>query len=200
MSLKFLLFIGLAAFAEVKTFQVSDAPEIRIPSKIWDLVQAQTKEESFSFASIKVVLKEKNDGVLLAPEISIELPRGGGQIDLSKYVRDTKGTFRVFFEIPELKALPSFQAFYVSNARKRRLDGELWGVGCQKFLTMTDYFISHLSDEGIEVNVTRGRHLTVLGGHFIFSAGQQITQVTFTDTTQLQMFCRQGMGPTLETE
>jgi hypothetical protein len=200
MSLKLLLFLILPAFSETKVYTVSDAPEIKIPSKIWDKVQEQTRDESFSFTSAKVRLIEKTDGVLVDPDITIDLPRGGGDIDLSRFVRDRKGTFRIYFEIPDLKAGKNFQAFFVSNARKRKLDGQVWGSGCQKFMVLTEFIIADTENKGIEVNSTRHRHLSVIGGHFIFSAGQQLTRVSFSDSTQPHLFCKQAEKPNQETE
>jgi hypothetical protein len=43
--------------------------------------------------------------------------------------------------------------------------------------------------KGIEVNTTRARHVSVLGGTFFFSSGKQVTQVTFKDTQQGHLFC-----------
>lgn len=204
----------------VKEVNVDEIPEdIRIPIKLWDRIeqdsqisdlvpkgkeeeknQEQEKDEfaankgTILFSPITVILKEHNSEVLESPEIKISLPRGGGQVDLSDYVGSKVGSFFVKFVWPEeWKDVTSIQSYYVSRGRKRKLDGDTYGVGCNKYLNLTKQLLKENAGEGIKVNTTRDRHTTVLGGHFIFSGkkGSQtfLSQVTFLDKKNPHLLC-----------
>lgn len=177
--------------SKVKTFEFAvTGPDIRIPSAIWKQIGGDEGKDTVTFAPIKVRLVEKTPGTLLEPEIEIQLPRGGGQIDLSKFVKNQTGTFEVFFDFEEDLNSEKFHAFFVSQARKRKLDGEIWGAGCNKYMDIKKFILNEASKKGLKVNVTRSRHDSVLGGSFIFALAQhQVTQVTFTDSHQPHLFC-----------
>jgi hypothetical protein len=200
--------------AGVKEVKIEDIPDdIKIPVKLWNEIERisntseltpksaeDQKEEdntanrgSILFSTITVKLKENNPEVLESPEIKIDLPRGGGQIDLAKYMGSKPGSFFVQFEYPEWKEVPTIHSYYVSRAKKRKLDGEVYGVGCNKYLDITKKLAKNNAKEGIKVNTTRDRHATVLGGHFVFSAKKDtqtfLSQVTFVDSKNPQLFC-----------
>lgn len=180
----------------LKIFKLDEAGnDIRIPTKIWTEILGDGKSNSdeVSFTTIRVRFKEKNPGVLIEPEFMIELPRGGGEIDLARFVGDRPGTFKIFFDIESLSLAKKAHVFYVSKARKRKLDGEVWGAGCKKYLDLTNFILGKGAKDGIEVNTTRSRHLSVLMGHFIFAADKKMTQITFKDSAQSSFYC-EGSG------
>ncbi|MEZ0391875.1 MAG: hypothetical protein ACAH59_06650 [Pseudobdellovibrionaceae bacterium] len=186
----FLLFLIFSEAAVARVYEFTEmGSDVRIPVQIWNLLGNVSGKDNITFAPLAVRLVEKTSGVLIEPEIEIRLPRGGGEIDLSKFVKDTKGTFRVFFEIPELSDESKMQVFFISRARKRKLEGEVWGAGCNKYMDIKSFLLGEGKKKGIEVNTTRNRHLSVLGGTFFFSLDKQVTQVTFTDSQQSQLFC-----------
>ena len=112
-----------------------------IPSQAWNLLlqsseekalaEAQKKSEdegelvtaSFTYAPLFVLLKEKNRGVLKESEYRLELPDGGGQIDLAKYVTGKIGSFYVDFEFEgqESQAKDQKILFY-SRTKKRKIE------------------------------------------------------------------------------
>jgi hypothetical protein len=145
------------------------------------------------FVPVDVILTEKNPGVLSQSPIRIRLPRGGGAVDLAQYTTERQGSFFVRFEWPDQEGAGSIESWFVSKARKRKLGSEMWGAGCQSFFRITKGLAKAQSGEGLKVNTTRLRHLTVLGGHFIFSSrksGQtSVSQVTFRDSRYPQYFC-----------
>ena len=190
LSFSILSLLTVSALAEPKVYSLEDSgPDVQIPKKIWSEVKSVGKNDSVTFASIKVRMVEKTSGVLVDPEIEITLPRGGGQVDLAKFVRDQRGTFSVFFEPEDQKEDKDLKVYFVSQAKKRKIDDEIWGAGCNKYMDLTAHVMGKPPLNGIEVNTTRNRHLSVLGGSFVFVSGHQISQVGFTDTSQAQLFC-----------
>lgn len=192
MKINFLISLVLffSLMAQARTFEVTEnGPDVLIPIGIWKKFGDIGGKDSVAFAPIVVRLAEKTPGVLVDPDIEIKLPRGGGQVDLSQFVTGKQGTFHVFFQFEEMKDSANSSVYFISRARKRDLDNEIWGAGCNKYMDIKNDFLKRGQQQGIEVNTTRNRHLSVLGGTFFFSHGPQISQVTFTDSQQSQFFC-----------
>ncbi len=193
---------------------VEDPPrEVKMPTALWDLIEGvhdvqQKKDPAVSeeaelmgtraveahFSPLTVLLVEKNEGVLKdAKKIRIELPRGGGRIDLADYLSGESGSFFVSFEFSAPPDGQIVEAWYVSQARARRLDGEVWGAGCRHFFKVKDLVWRSWQSEGLKVNTTRFRHLSVLAGHFVFSTRSTpdilLSQVTFTDSRATHLLC-----------
>lgn len=202
------------AAEEIPSVSIDDIPgEVRIPSMVWDQIEGKTASEAEGgheaaapeadsssgagvlFMPVDVILVEKNPGVLKEPAVRIRLPRGGGRIDLNDYVGGREGSFFVRFEWPEVEDSKTLKSWFVSKARKRRIGDEIWGAGCKTVLTMSHGLMKAMAEGGLKVNTTRNRHLTVLGGHFVFSAvknGQTFTaQVTLTDSRHPELYCEE---------
>ena len=176
--------------AQARTYEFTEnGPDVKIPLQIWEKFGAIGSKDTVSFVPIALRLKEKTSGVLTDPEIEIKFPRGGGQIDLAQFVKDQQGTFLVSFQFETATEKEKTLVYFVSRARKRKLDSEVWGAGCNRFMNLQDYFNSHQAKDGFEVNTTRNRHLSVIGGTFFFAQGPQISQVTFFDSRYPQLFC-----------
>jgi hypothetical protein len=146
------------------------------------------------YSAIQVFLTEKNDHILKTPASVIELPRGGGTVDLAQYLTGDPGSFFVGFELPEeFKEGKNFKVLYVSQARKRKIDDRVFGAGCNQYFDITAKFTEMMKTEGIKANTTRQRHVTLLAGHYIFSVIKDtqilITQVTITDSKNKNLLC-----------
>ncbi len=195
--------------------------DFTIPSRIWDEIlgievkknathaegAATSKDEHggggggskksaeplISFNEMKVVLTEKNPNVLNEKSYTIQFPRGGGFLDLAKYVSNQNGSFYIHFQLPGDDKADQIKAFFVSKAKKRKLDGEVWGSGCKSAVEISSFYKKAISTGKFEVNTTRDRHLSLIGGHFIVSVndGKQIkvTQVTIYDSRRADLMC-----------
>lgn len=186
------LILGLiSSGAKAKVFEMSEpGSDVKIPIQIWNQFAPVGGKDSISFSVIKVRMVEKTPGVLIEPEVEIKFPRGGGEIDLAEFVKNQQGTFRVFFDLEDAGPEDQMQAYFVSRARKRKLDGEIWGAGCNRYMDIKKFILGEGKIKGIEVNTTRSRHDSVLGGTFFFATGKQVvTQVTFKDSQQSHLFC-----------
>ncbi|MNY61910.1 hypothetical protein D3C86_1986530 [compost metagenome] len=103
------------------------------------------------------------------------------------------GSFFVGFEYPEFVDAQDKKVLFVSQAKKRKIDDIVYGLGCNQFVDITSKFFEAMKREGLKVNTTRDRHLSVLGGHFLFSAQKNntvyVSQVSFTDSNKTNLFC-----------
>jgi len=187
---------------QIKQIKMSEmSKEIYLPTEMWDRVTGGSFEKavqqsvSFNFTSIQLILKERSEGVLTDSEIRFEFPNGGGEIDLSKYVQNTKGTFQVKFGFDGFDYKDDLQIYYISKGKKRRIEQEIYGSGCNSFYDLKDYVLKVNAKEGIEVNVTRDRHVSVLAGHFVFAYKKDkqtfLSQVTFADSKRPDLFCEE---------
>lgn len=182
--------------------------DFRIPAKLWDLLlegsqvpgtarnnenDEEMMRSSVIFASLTVVLEERTPGTLMEPMIRIEFPKGGGQIDLARWLTRKPGSFFVRFESDGQNDPASFRAFFLSKAKKRKIEEGLVGSGCRSYLDIRSYMLSSGRDPGIVVNTTRNFASSTLGGHFIFSWQREgvyfVTQAGFVDSDYPQLSC-----------
>lgn len=151
------------------------------------------KENQIIFVPLKVELTQKNEGVLKAEKFVIELPRGGGQIDLSQWTTEENGTFYIKFSMSDVEKAEQQKVFFLSQARKRKIGDELLGMGCNKFVQLGQPYFKAMKEHGLALNTTRNRHLSVSGGRWIFVAQDHgktyLSHVTITDTNQKELFC-----------
>jgi hypothetical protein len=146
------------------------------------------------FGDVTVYLVEKNPDIIHGEAVKIKFPRGGGVIDLAQYVSTQAGSYFVGFDVPDFQDATDKKVIFLSDAKKRKVDGEVLGAGCNQYLDITNKFMKSMqTGVGIKVNTTRERDVTVLGGKFILSAkkadGVHITQVSFTDSRYKNLFC-----------
>lgn len=203
---------------EVKSLDFIE--DIRIPSKAWDLLEFKTPEASGShgappaeghssspsgessmakkdavFSEITVILAQKNSGIIKGEAVKISLPKGGGNIDLSQYLTGKKGSFYVGFEYPAFGAASAKKIVFVSGTRKRKIGGQIFGAGCNQYFDISDKFLKEMKGEGLKVNTTQERYLSVLGGTFLLSAKKDnevhLAQVTFTNSQFPSLFCKE---------
>lgn len=196
-------------FQEVKIEELAE--DIKVPGKAWDQLEFKSAEahgakdshgegakalsKAFSFADVVVWLVQKNEGVIEGEAVKIQLPKGGGKIDLSRYVTSQPGSFYVGFEFPAFETATGKKVLFVSRTRKRKIGGKVFGDGCNTVLDITNRFLKEMQGEGLKVNTTQERYLSVLGGTFLFSAqnGNDVllAQVTFVNPQFPHLFCEE---------
>lgn len=202
----FLLLIGLimsgcfgdhedsAEHAE-KITMAEAASDLSVPAELWAKISpGPLKANTAAFMPIKLILKEKTKGVLTSPVIEFEFPKGGGEVDIGKYINtQTRGTFYVKFDFDGFKSPETLKAFFLSQTRKQKLDQEVIGLGCKTFADLTENLIKLNGKDGMAMNTTDGRHTIALGGTFFFSYEEKkqtlVTQVTIKDSSRPTFFC-----------
>ncbi|KYG62080.1 hypothetical protein AZI85_07720 [Bdellovibrio bacteriovorus] len=191
------------------------AEDLKVPTKVWDMLEFKAAPEgehaeggggehgaaaassavgkNLVFSEVNVFLVEKNDGIVENKAVKLLLPKGGGTVDLSRYITKKQGSFFVGFEFPQFETATAKKVIFVSKARKRRLGQQIFGSGCNQFFDITDRFLKEMAGEGIKVNTTQERYVSVLGGTFFFSAQKDndvyLAQVTFTHSEYSPLFC-----------
>lgn len=195
---------------------VRDTPaEFKLPTHLWDLVMAKGKGDKkdgggghgepaaaagddddslIVWLPVKVTLSAKAPGILNHQLVTYSLPRGGGTLDLSKNTVGDKGTFYLKFDLSEFTNLQAFKIYFVSNGKKRRVDGEIFGAGCNVYFDVTKSVLEANTAEGMKFNITDNRHVSALSGHFIFVQQEKdkvfLSQVEFNDSQKRDYLCK----------
>lgn len=190
-----LLLIGLTCKASgpssiessegVKVINVNILPsEVKVPTSLWDLIEGKSLVEKDKivenreykdlgveetlFLGAKAKLREKTPGILGGSTIEVTGSKSGLTLDFAQFLKGESGTFYLSLN-PDFEVDPKkIKVYFVSQARKRRIENQIWGSGCNSFSDVTSYFLGELSQGGIPVNVTRFRHASLLGGYFLF--------------------------------
>jgi hypothetical protein len=184
----------------VKKVIYDEAPEdFKISKSVWDVLDSnetltgEIPDPENIFLPAALTLKQKNQEVLKSPEVEFEFGRGGGKLDLAQWMGNEPGTFYLKFNLSIFEQYPTLRVYYLSQARKRKIDDETFGVGCNKLIEITSAFKKSMQQKGLELNTTRARHASVSAGHYFFvaRAGKKkyITQVEITDSTQSHLLC-----------
>lgn len=123
------------------------------------------------FLDVEIFLQESAKGIL-SSNLQFIMPRGGGELDLKNYVVGSKGSFFLKFKAKrsseENKEAAALRVYFLSQAKKRKIGSESYGADCNKYMDITDYVHKLNSEQGIQLNATDQRYLSVIGGTFYF--------------------------------
>lgn len=121
--------------------------------------------------NVALELRQKRPGAL-HEDVRVNTPLGGGVVDLVEFVTPLRGGFHVKI-VPTHEnhsEVSSLRVFFVSRAKSRQLDGEIYGAGCDKFMEITSLFREKMTGPGFEVYTADQRYVSVLGGVYILVA------------------------------
>lgn len=201
-SLLILLVVGCTkthheAEAPLEIYRVEDLPQdFRVPSRVWDETLPKDpilKPKPILYGPVQIKLVEKNKGTLKEKSAIYEFPSGGGELDLSKVISHQPGSFFMSFHVPILEKAINKKAFYISQGRQRKVDGEVFGSGCHQLLEMSSSIGKLDFAEVLTLNTTRDRHVSILAGHFIFLVETEsswiVSQLSFYDSKRKDLIC-----------
>ncbi|MGZ3773262.1 MAG: hypothetical protein ACXVCY_02155 [Pseudobdellovibrionaceae bacterium] len=151
--------------------------------------------KNLSFSEITVILAQKNSGIIKDDAVKIFLPKGGGEIDLSQYVTGKNGSFFVGFDFPPFEGATGKKVVFISDTKKRKIGGQIFGAGCNRYFDITEKFLKEMKGEGIKVNTTQERYISVLGGTFLLSAKKNdevhVARISFKNSQFPSLFCKE---------
>ena len=189
----------------VQVISVNEVPhDFQIPQAFIQSIETDLQVETkilspvFNYVPLQILFTEKSDHVLTSPRVRIDLPKGGGRVDLQKVVQGM-GSFYISFPEDQFKNLPELEhLFYISQAPKKVISNETFGVGCGKWIDLKSQFADLKKKEFLLLNSTDQRHLFVLAGHYVFVFRKlnqiYLTQVTISDSKNVNELCPQVKG------
>lgn len=177
-----------------------DTPkDFKIPTELWELIlekdnRKEKDEPLIVWLPLKIFLSAKASGILVHEKIQYNLPRGGGTIDVSRNTSGDRGTFYLKFGLNEFTNQAGMKVFFLSNAKKRKLDDDVYGAGCNVFFDISKALLNAQGGQGLKFNITDNRHISALSGHFIFVQQDKdkvfLSQVEFTDSKNREYLCK----------
>lgn len=181
----------------IDAYNVEDLPQdFKVPDFIWDItnkVIEPNKPKTIVYGPVHLKLTEKNKGILKENQMLFVMQSGGGELDLAKVVSGQAGSFSIGFDVPIKDKILQTKVFFISQNRQRKVDGEVLGSGCKKVLELTSQFGKFGFTQMLDLNTTRHRHISVLGGHFLFLVETEnnwtVSQVSFYDSERADLFC-----------
>jgi hypothetical protein len=199
------------ATADEHVVDIRDTPsDFKMPTQLWDKIMEgelkpseakKSKDEPeenegnlIVWLPIQVSLSAKKPQILSHKSIQYNFPRGGGTIDMAKITGGDRGTFHLKFDIHEFTNLAALKVYFISNAKKRRVDNEIFGAGCNVFFDITAAVVASIQGPGIKFNITDNRHISALSGHFVFVQSEKdkvyLSQVEFNDSNNRDYLCK----------
>ena len=197
-----------APVAPAQTVEIHEiAKDFEIPKKFIQAIEndvaAETKILSpvFIYSPLVVLLTEKTSQTLKSHALRFQFPKGGGRIDFSDVVKG-QGSFYLSFPAEQFQDLPEIEhLFYVSQAPRKQLEGEEFGLGCGKWVDLKNKFSNLQKADFLNLNTTQLRHLFVTAGHYIFVFRKlnqiYLTQLTLVDSKNENELCPQVKGLSL---
>ncbi|MES2856398.1 MAG: hypothetical protein V4692_11075 [Bdellovibrionota bacterium] len=174
-----------------QTIDISRQPaDIPLPAALWEKIKYVGSPETppgeggndksngvkpktdpiTEFAPVTMYLIEKNRGILGGKNLELKFPQGGGELDLSDFVKPLNGSFYVLFQFePELEEA-THGVFFLGGTVPRKVDGETVGSDCNKYFDITKATHEAAKGQGLLVNTTSRRHVSALAGTYFFAA------------------------------
>lgn len=144
--------------------------------------------------NITVNLSEERHAAL-HENARIGTPLGGGVIDLADFVTPIRGAFQMKITAAGEKSdepMP-VKTYFVSRAKTRRIGGETYGSGCDKYMEITNFFNRKMSQGGFQLYTADQRYVSVLGGTFVLVSFDKdalmVGSVTFQDSRFPELIC-----------
>jgi len=142
--------------------------------------------------NIVLAFKPKS-GNALKEAAELRLPTGGGLVDLANSVTGDQGAFLAQMRTDKLPDGANLRVFYVSGARRGKVLGEEYGVGCGSWLELTSWYNNTHDHEPLEVFAAEQRHIRVMAGTWVFAALREgelhLAAVTLKDSRHPHLQC-----------
>ncbi|MEY4617569.1 MAG: hypothetical protein RJB66_2529 [Pseudomonadota bacterium] len=192
----------------VEKIVTDSPPEIRLPAIMWDILEEKKVVSSLKIypntdqsgkldenilVGLVVRLREKTKGILGANSFELKSAKMGMNLDLANFIKKDQGTFFLSFE-PAVSTDSSLQVLFMSNSIQRKDGDQTLGSGCDKILDITKSYGSKFTGQGLEVNVTDGRHVSLLAGTFLIRVSHEngiraFTTLAITDSRFPKLQC-----------
>jgi hypothetical protein len=157
MSLVLLLVTSVISFADFSP---------RVPTQVFNKLVLQA--DRFYYAPLKIEIELPSSHYLI-----IELPEGGGELDLASYLKENGVDFfkiRFKFDFPQ-EYQKSVRVFYIPRYKPISFAGLRFGAQCRKAYELSGHFKEggRFSTKGLELSGALFRFLNTIGGDWYFA-------------------------------
>lgn len=151
--------------------------------------------KQMDYGEIVVYLGSKKGAALRGKQLKIEFAKGGGTVDLAKYLNpDAPGEFMFGLEIMGTQEGQNLKAYFVSGSKSQKVGTDVFGTGCGKVADITGFYEKELSKQGLTVSSKRALHVSQLVGTYVlvyqaFNGKWRSAQVSVVDSSRPGMAC-----------
>lgn len=177
-----------------------------LPRGLWNQIRGVLHSEALEsdpeksgslpsiFVPLKVYFVEKNKGILHRGHTAVQFAAGGGDLDLSEFIRDKNGSFYLAVEfLPEMDDVKR-RVFFLSDGVQRRIGQEVVGAGCNVYFDISKAFARAMKKEGLLLNTSDARHVSALAGTYFFAAAKgeklYLSALRIKDSKHKSLQCR----------
>jgi hypothetical protein len=140
---------------------------------------------------------EKKGGRSLEEDVDLEIPAGGGVVDMSSFLQEHRGLFSLRFELGEEvkeEDLAHLKVFYVPLYRRQAIGKDVRGLGCGRFADISRFFRSTLlKDEGLLLTTTNQGYFPVIAGTYVLAViqatGLKVANLNLEDSRYKNFLC-----------
>ncbi|MCB0419744.1 MAG: hypothetical protein KDD61_02040 [Bdellovibrionales bacterium] len=120
-----------------------------------------------------IVEFEKNGSYAIDQNIRLQTVQGSGVVDFKKYVSRGVGHFKLRVKVDREGAdshlsSSDVRVYFVGETRAKRIDGKIFGSGCNTWMEVSKWFRKTWSREGLDLYAKEERYLRVVGGTYYF--------------------------------
>ena len=177
----------------------SVAEDFKIPKDFVEKIKESAGKEShatpeFIFSPLKVSLFSDQESVLEQSYLHIQLPNGGGKIDLAQFVKGD-GSFYLSFPEDQFNQpqMTLENIYFVSDAPQTTIEGEKYGLGCGKWIELKPKIKDLQKYNFLKLNTFNLRYLYVSAGYYLVvqKKGTQyfISHLNLTDSRYKDKLC-----------
>jgi len=182
-----------------ETLTVSSvAEDFKIPKDFVEKIKESAGKEShatpeFIFSPLKVSLYSDQENVLDQSYLHIQLPNGGGKIDLAQFVKGD-GSFYLGFPDDQFNQPMTLENIYfISDAPQTTIEGEKYGLGCGKWIELKPKIKELQKNNFLKLNTFSLRYLYVSAGYYLVvqKKGAQyfVSHLNLTDSRYKDKLC-----------
>lgn len=177
--------------------------DLVFPQELWDQIMRmapltlntnKTAYELFESLFIQVEVVDGSKEVLRGKNYRFDFKDFGGEVDFNTYLdREAIGSFRMFFNFPELAEGSDMRVLFLSWSKQYTDDEEVFGNGCGYFYDVTSYFKKEVFKNGLLLHTNNYRYLDLAAGRLYFvnytKDKIQLAQVTLSDSSLESRMC-----------
>lgn len=177
--------------------------DLVFPKPLWSEIlngaplTIDTSESVYDFFEtlpMQVEVVEGKGGAFGGTNYRFDFKEFGGFIDFDVYLdRSTTGSFKLYFNFPDLADISKMKVYFLSWTNQYQKDGEPFGNGCGNFYDITSYFNKTILKDGLLLHTKDYRYLDLAAGRLYFinytDKKIQLAQVTLTDKKLEERLC-----------
>ncbi len=177
--------------------------DLVFPKELWSEVlngapmsinTSESVYEFFETLPVQAEVAEAKGNAFGGTNYRFDFKEFGGLIDFDAYLdRSSSGSFRLFFNLPNIANLSNLKVYFLSWSEQYTRSGDVFGNGCGYFYDISSYFKKTMFTDGLLLHTKDYRYLDLAAGRLYFvnytDKKIEVAQVTLTDRKLEERLC-----------